>query len=65
MIIAVEKQIFQDLNEHLVTITKKLILKTSISSKGSDSDLFHDHISIKKIKKIYSKKYRTVLNLSQ
>ena len=39
--------------EHFVSITKKLSLKPSISSKDSNSDFFHDHISIKKIKKIY------------
>ena len=41
------------MNEHFVSITKKLSLKSSISSKGSGSDFFHDHISIKKIKEIY------------
>ena len=41
------------MNEHFVSITKKLSLKPSISSKNSNSDVFHDHISIKKIKEIY------------
>ena len=51
MIITDEKQITNIMNEHIVSITKKLSLKPSISSKESDSDFFfHDHISIKKIK---------------
>ena len=41
------------MNEHFVSITKKLSLKVSISSKHSNSDFFHDHISMKKIKEIY------------
>ena len=36
-----------------VSITKSWVLKPSISSKDSDSDFFHGHISIKKIKEIY------------
>ena len=50
IIITDEKQIANIMNEHFVGITKKLSLKTTISSKDSDSDIFHDHISIKKIK---------------
>ena len=53
MIITDEKQIANIVSEHFVGITKKLILKPSISSKDSDSDFLHDHISIKKIKEIY------------
>ena len=45
-----EKQIANIMNEHFVSITKKLSLKSTISSKISDSDFFHDHIIIKKIK---------------
>ena len=41
------------MNEHFVSITKKLSLKPSISLTDSNSDVFHDHISIKKIKEIY------------
>ena len=52
-IITDEKQIANIMIEHFVSITKKLSLKPSISSKDSNSDFFHDHISIKKIKKIY------------
>ena len=39
--------------KHFVSITKKLSLKPSISSKDCNSVFFHDHISIKKIKEIY------------
>ena len=53
MIITDEKQIANILNEHFVSITKKLSLKHIISSKDSNSDFFHDHISIKQIKEIY------------
>ena len=53
MIITDEKQIANIMNEHFVSTTKKLSKKPSISSKDSDSDFFHDHISIKKIKEIY------------
>ena len=53
MIITDEKQIASIMSEHFVSITKKLSLKPSISSKDSNSDFFHDHISIKKIKEIY------------
>ena len=53
IIITDEKQIANIMNEHFVSITKKLSLKPSISSKNSNSDVFHDHISIKKIKEIY------------
>ena len=53
MIITDEKQIANIMNEHFVSITKKLSLKPRISSKDSNSDFFHDHVSIKKIKKIY------------
>ena len=41
------------MNEHFVSITKKLSLKPSICSKNSNSRVFHDHISIKKVKEIY------------
>ena len=41
------------MNEHFFSITENLILEPSNSSKDSDSDFFHDHISIKKIKVIY------------
>ena len=40
MIIANEKQIANIMNEHYVSITKKLSLKPSISSKDSNSDFF-------------------------
>ena len=53
MIITDEKQIANITNEHFVSITKKVSLKPSISSKDSDSHFFHNHISIKKIKEIY------------
>ena len=53
MIITDEKQINNIMNDYFVTITKMLRLRPSISLKNSDSDLFHDHISIKKIKEIY------------
>ena len=60
------------MNEHFVSITKKLSLKPSISSKNSNSNVFHDHISIKKIKEIYpeilpnsSKYFQIVLSLNQ
>ena len=36
------------MNEHFVSITKP-----SICSKNSNSRVFHDHISIKKVKEIY------------
>ena len=45
-----EKQIANIMNEHFVSITKKLSLKPTISSKISDSDFFQDHIIIKRIK---------------
>ena len=41
------------MNKHFVSITKELSLKPSISQKNSNLDVFHDHISIKKIKEIY------------
>ena len=47
MIITDAKQIVNIMNEHFVTIIKKLSLKPRVSSKGSDSAFFHDHISIK------------------
>ena len=53
MITTDEKQIANIMNEHFVSITKKLSLKPSISPKNSDADVFHDHISIKKFKEIY------------
>ena len=53
MIITDEKQIANIMNDHFFSITKKLSLKPSISSKDSNSDIFHDHISIKNIKEIY------------
>ena len=40
--------------EHFVSITKKLSLKPGISSNDCNSGFFYDHISIKKIKEIYS-----------
>ena len=52
-IITDEKQIADIMNEHFVSITKKLSLKPAISSKNSNSDVFHDNISIEKIKEIY------------
>ena len=54
------------MNEHFVSITKKLSLKPSTSSKNFNSDVFHDHISIKRIKEIHpeiipkSFKFKTV-----
>ena len=53
MIITDENQITNIMNEHFVSIAKTLSLKPSISSKDSDSDFFHDHISMKKMKEIY------------
>ena len=53
IIITDEKQIANIMNEHFVSIAKKLSLKPSISLKNFNSDVFHDHISIKKIKDIY------------
>ena len=53
MIITDENQITNIMNEHFVSIAKKLSLKPSISSKDSDSDFFHDHISMKKMEEIY------------
>ena len=53
MVITDEKQIANIMNEHIVSITEKLSLKPSISSRDSDSDFCHDHSSIKKIKDIY------------
>ena len=53
MIITDEKQIGNIMNEHFVCITKKLRLKPSIFSEDSNSDFFHDYVSIKKIKEIY------------
>ena len=47
MIITDAKEIVNIMNKRFVTITKKLSLKPRVSSKGSDSDFFHDHISIK------------------
>ena len=41
------------MNENFVSITKRLSLNPSTSSKNSNSDVFHDHISIKKIKENY------------
>ena len=41
------------MNEHFVSIAKKLSLKPSVYSENSNSDVFHDHISIKKTKEIY------------
>ena len=37
----------------LLALQKKLSLKPSISWKDSNSDFFHDHISVKKIKEFY------------
>ena len=54
MIITDEKQIAIPY-EHFVTITKELSSKPSISSKDSDLDFLHDHISVKNIKEIYPK----------
>ena len=54
MILTDEKQVANIMNEHFVRITKKVSLKTSISSKRLwFRFFFHDHISIKKIKEIY------------
>ena len=41
------------MNENFVSITKRLSLNPSTSSKNSNSDVFHDHISIKRIKENY------------
>ena len=41
------------MDEHFVSITRKLSLKPSIFLQRSNSDFFHDHISIKKIKETY------------
>ena len=43
------------MNEHFVTITKKLSSKPSISSKDSHLDFLHDHVSVENIKEIYPK----------
>ena len=43
-IITDEKPIANIMSEHFVSITKKLSLKPSNSSKNSNSDVFHDHI---------------------
>ena len=48
IIITDDKLIANIMNEYFVSITKKLSLKPSISSKDSNSDVFHDHIGIKK-----------------
>ena len=53
MIITAKKKIANIMNELSVSITKKLSLKPSISLEDSDSDLFHNLFSIKKIKEIY------------
>ena len=55
MIITDGKQMANIMNDHFVSITKKLSLKSSISSKDSNSEFFHDHISVKEIKEIYPK----------
>ena len=52
-IITDEKEIANIMNEHFVSITKKLSLKPKNFSKNSNSDVSNDHISIKKIKEIY------------
>ena len=41
------------MNEYFVSITKRLSLNPSISSRNFNSDVFHDYISIKKIKESY------------
>ena len=64
-IITDEKQVANIMNEHFVSITKKLSLKPSISSKNSNSDVFHAHISIKKIKEIYPEIVLNSLSLNQ
>ena len=48
-----EKKIANIMNEHFVSITKKLNLNPTISSKKSNSDVFHDQVNMKKIKEIY------------
>ena len=53
MIITDEKEIANIMNKHFVTITKQLSLKPSISSKKMWFRFFHEHISIRKILKIY------------
>ena len=53
MIITDEKQIASIMNECFVSITEKLSLKAGIPSRGSDSDFFHNYISIKKINEFY------------
>ena len=53
IIITDDKEIGNFMNEHFVSISKKLNLKPSISSKNSNLGVFHDSISIKKIKEIY------------
>ena len=55
IIITNEKQIANIMKDHFVTITKKLSLKPIISSKHLDSDIFHDHIIIKRSKKFTPK----------
>ena len=53
IIIIDEKQIANIMNEHFISITKKLSLKSSTLSKNFNSDVFHDHINIKRIKEIH------------
>ena len=48
----------------LLALQKSYVLKPSIFSKDSDSDFFHDHISIKKIKEIYPEIVGIVLSLN-
>ena len=55
MIITDKKQIANIMNEHFVAIRKKFSTKPSISSKDSDSDFFHDHISMRRSKKFIPK----------
>ena len=63
MIITDEKQINNIMNEHFLSITKKLSLKPSISSKDSNSDFFHYYISFKKIKEIYPEIFPNIYKL--
>ena len=54
MIITDEKQIADIMNDHFVSIPKAFSLKPGILPKDPDSDFLHDHISMKKVKEIYS-----------
>ena len=53
MTITDEKQIASIINECFVSIIEKLSFKAGIPSRDSDSDFFHNYISIKKINEFY------------